>query len=176
MDYKAIIEELEREFISEKKSVFKKRIDTEKCLTLIIRLKNEYPSQMAEADRIMENRQGLLNEARLKSDLIIENAKKEADKIEQEAKANCDEMFLIAQAQAGQLVSSSAITAQAQAAADSVFMQAAAESDKLATRAYNLLAEVFAKAVDELYKATKMAEDSGNLILGAFSDKSEQKR
>lgn len=176
MDYKSIIEELEREFISEKKSMFKKRIDTEKCLTLIIRLKNEYPSQMAEADRIIENRQGLLNEARLKSDLIIEDAKKDADKLEQEVRAHCDELFMIAKAQAEQLVADSAIKAQAEADADKVFMQAQAESDKLATRAYNTLAETFTKAVNELYRATKMLEDSGTIILGAFSDRSEQKR
>jgi hypothetical protein len=74
MEIFKIIDQLEYE-LSDKRGLFGKKIDIDKCWNLVIELKNMLPAYLSEAQQIVNNKEQLLKNA----DIIAKNVISEAE-------------------------------------------------------------------------------------------------
>src|SRR5690554_2988721 len=74
MDFYDLILELENEFLDTEKGIFGKKVNTQKCLSLIDALKRAFPSVIKDANYVVANKEEILIEAERKAKQIIKEA------------------------------------------------------------------------------------------------------
>lgn len=74
MDFYDLILELENEFLDTEKGIFGKKVNVQKCLSLIDTLKRAFPSVIKDANYVVANKEEILIEAERKAKQIIKEA------------------------------------------------------------------------------------------------------
>lgn len=81
MDYFDLVIELENELSEGDKGIFGKKINTEKCLDLIDKMKRAFPSVIKDANYIVANKEDILIEAERKAAQILKESETHANVI-----------------------------------------------------------------------------------------------
>ncbi len=151
MDFMDFINQLEQEF-SDKKGFFKK-IDSEKCLSIIAQMKLAYPEAMKEAAYIIANKQKIIDNA----EVVARKAVKEAE------------------AKAEQMVSETEILHVAESQAQDMVRNAQEQSNYVVNNAYEHLNNVFLDMESYMEDKLKMIQANRMELDNAFGfkDKTE---